>query len=113
MGGPGAGKGTQCSLLKRDFKIEHLSISGMLREEMERPGSPYVDEINENMVLGRVGRPELTVKLLRKRIDEAVEAGIHHVILDSGLCLQRYHRYSWFHRLPSEHSTERSLYSGD
>ena len=82
IGGPGAGKGTQCSLLQKRFNFEHLSIGDVLRDETKRPESPFVEEIRENHMLGRVGRKELTVGLLQKRIEQAAQVGTHTVILD-------------------------------
>jgi UMP-CMP kinase len=32
LGGPGSGKGTQCSLIKDKFKFVHLSAGDLLRE---------------------------------------------------------------------------------
>jgi len=42
LGGPGAGKGTQCANLVRDYNFTHLSAGDLLRAEQERPGSEYV-----------------------------------------------------------------------
>ena len=88
IGGPGSGKGTQCSLLRRDLEFEHSSIGDVLREEMARPGSPFQEEIREHHMLGRVGRKELTVGFLRDRIDRAAERGDHKVVID-GLLISR------------------------
>jgi UMP-CMP kinase len=41
LGGPGAGKGTQCANLVRDYNFTHLSAGDLLRAEQERPGSEY------------------------------------------------------------------------
>lgn len=35
LGGPGAGKGTQCAKLARDFHMYHLSVGDALREERD------------------------------------------------------------------------------
>jgi len=40
LGGPGSGKGTQCSNIVRDFGFMHLSAGDLLREEMNS-GSQY------------------------------------------------------------------------
>ena len=82
VGPPGSGKGTQCKRLACQFPIEHLSVGDVLRAEMEREGSPHASIIKENMVLGRVGPPEITVEALKTRIDEAVSSGIRTFILD-------------------------------
>ena len=36
LGGPGAGKGTQCANLVRDYKFTHLSAGDLLRAEQDR-----------------------------------------------------------------------------
>lgn len=33
LGGPGSGKGTQCTQLKNDFSFIHLSTGDLLRDE--------------------------------------------------------------------------------
>jgi UMP-CMP kinase len=35
LGGPGAGKGTQCDAMLRHFDIQHVSIGELLRAELE------------------------------------------------------------------------------
>jgi UMP-CMP kinase len=42
LGGPGAGKGTQCANLVRDYNFTHLSAGDLLRAEQDRAGSEYV-----------------------------------------------------------------------
>ena len=39
LGGPGAGKGTQCSRIVENFGHVHLSAGDLLREERAKPGS--------------------------------------------------------------------------
>ena len=39
LGGPGAGKGTQCSRIVEHFGHVHLSAGDLLREERAKPGS--------------------------------------------------------------------------
>ena len=41
LGGPGAGKGTHCANLVRDYGFVHLSAGDLLRAEQARPGSQY------------------------------------------------------------------------
>jgi UMP-CMP kinase len=60
----------------------HLSIGDVLREEMAIDGSPYADIIRENMAAGRVGPPELTVGLFRRRMEVAITKGIYAFVLD-------------------------------
>ncbi|TPX35707.1 hypothetical protein SmJEL517_g01885 [Synchytrium microbalum] len=64
LGGPGAGKGTQCERLVRDFGFVHLSAGDLLRAERERPGSQYGDLINNTIKEGKIVPSHITIGLL-------------------------------------------------
>ncbi|KAG0349714.1 bifunctional uridylate/adenylate kinase, partial [Gamsiella multidivaricata] len=64
LGGPGAGKGTQCSNLVRDFGFVHLSAGDLLRAEQERPGSQYGELIKTYIKEGNIVPMEVTIALL-------------------------------------------------
>lgn len=71
IGGPGAGKGTQCSLLADMYgaRVQHLSAGDLLREERARPGSIYGDLINTFITEGRIVPFEITISLLQKAME--------------------------------------------
>ena len=71
LGGPGAGKGSQCAKLARDFHMYHLSVGDVLREERDTPGSEYGELIARNMGAGRIGPMEITVTLLERAMRAA------------------------------------------
>ncbi|KAJ1562387.1 hypothetical protein HK405_012727 [Cladochytrium tenue] len=71
LGGPGAGKGTQCANLVRDFGFIHLSAGDLLREERQRPGSPYGELINTIIKEGQIVPMEITISLLHKAMKES------------------------------------------
>lgn len=71
LGGPGAGKGTQCAKLAQNFHMYHLSVGDVLREERDTPGSEYGELIARNMEAGRIGPMEVTVKLLARAVRAA------------------------------------------
>ena len=73
LGGPGAGKGTQCKLLCDVLGSYHLSIGDMLRAEAAKPDSEHGVSIRRNMQNGRVGPMEITLDLLRKAIAQIVD----------------------------------------
>lgn len=54
LGGPGAGKGTQCSNIVRDFDFVHLSAGDLLRAEQATPGSEYGDMIKHMIQTGAI-----------------------------------------------------------
>lgn len=45
LGGPGSGKGTQSTLIERNFGFRHLSAGQLLRDEQDRAGSQFGNTI--------------------------------------------------------------------
>jgi len=82
LGGPGSGKGTQCRLLSHNFSVEHVSIGSMMRDEMNRLGSPYASAIREAQLKGTLGSKDVTIGILRHRMLEAVAKGSKVFALD-------------------------------
>ena len=72
LGGPGAGKGTQCALLVRDFGFVHLSAGDLLRAEQDRPDSQFGNMIRETIREGNIVPMEVTVHLLENAMEEVV-----------------------------------------
>ncbi|EAL51813.1 UMP-CMP kinase, putative [Entamoeba histolytica HM-1:IMSS-B] len=70
LGGPGAGKGTQCDKLVEKFPITHLSAGELLRAEMARPDSQDGQLISSLIKEGKIVPSHITVKLLLKAIQE-------------------------------------------
>jgi len=64
LGGPGAGKGTQCAQIVKDFNFAHLSAGDLLRAEQNREGSQYGDLIKTCIREGTIVPMEVTMKLL-------------------------------------------------
>ncbi|KAF6227342.1 hypothetical protein HO133_008786 [Letharia lupina] len=64
LGGPGAGKGTQCANLVRDYGFTHLSAGDLLRAEQDREGSEFGSMIKEYIAEGKIVPMEVTVQLL-------------------------------------------------
>lgn len=75
LGGPGAGKGTQCANLVRDYSFTHLSAGDLLRAEQDRPGSEFGDLIRDYIKNGAIVPQEVTIQLLENAIKETVEKG--------------------------------------
>ncbi|RFU35175.1 hypothetical protein B7463_g1123, partial [Scytalidium lignicola] len=72
LGGPGAGKGTQCANLVRDYKFTHLSAGDLLREEQNRPGSEFGALIKDYIKNGLIVPMEVTVQLLENAMSDAM-----------------------------------------
>jgi len=78
LGGPGAGKGTQCANLVRDYKFTHLSAGDLLRAEQDRKGSEFGDLIKSYIKDGKIVPMEVTVQLLENAMTEVVEKDKDH-----------------------------------
>jgi len=72
LGGPGAGKGTQCENLVRDYGFTHLSAGDLLRAEQERKGSQFGEMIKEHIREGIIVPMEVTVQLLENAMTEVM-----------------------------------------
>jgi UMP-CMP kinase len=82
LGGPGAGKGTQCEMLAAKYRIGHLSVGDILRAERDAAKSPYAEIIRKNMEQGTVGPMKITVELLEKAMEKLTDKGIAIFLLD-------------------------------
>jgi UMP-CMP kinase len=75
LGGPGAGKGTQCANLVRDYGFAHLSAGDLLRAEQEREGSEFGEMIKEHIKSGEIVPMEVTVQLLENAMQAELDKG--------------------------------------
>ena len=67
MGGPGSGKGTQCTKIKEKFQFEHLSTGDLLRDELKY-NSEYAKIIDPIIKEGKLVPSEILLKILKKTI---------------------------------------------
>mmetsp|Transcript_27450 Transcript_27450/g.37842 ORF Transcript_27450/g.37842 Transcript_27450/m.37842 type:complete len:223 (+) Transcript_27450:14-682(+) len=70
LGGPGSGKGTNCSRIVSKFGYIHLSAGDLLREE-RASGSALADMINNYIREGKIVPAEVTVRLLRTAMSQS------------------------------------------
>lgn len=83
LGGPGAGKGTQCANLVRDYGFKHLSAGDLLREEQDRPGSEFGEMIKEYIRDGKIVPQEVTIQLLENAMVATIkENGNRKFLID-------------------------------
>jgi len=75
LGGPGAGKGTQCARLVQDFGFCHLSAGDLLRAEQHREGSTYGQLIQKCIREGEIVPMKVTVELLEAAMNSAMQEG--------------------------------------
>jgi len=83
LGGPGAGKGTQCAKIIEAFKTwGHISAGDCLRAERNNPDSADGELINTNIKEGKIVPVAITVKLLGKAMDAAGKEGKTCFLID-------------------------------
>ncbi|CAD6636058.1 BAH_G0032520.mRNA.1.CDS.1 [Saccharomyces cerevisiae] len=82
LGGPGAGKGTQCEKLVKDYSFVHLSAGDLLRAEQGRAGSQYGELIKNCIKEGQIVPQEITLALLRNAISDNIKANKHKFLID-------------------------------
>lgn len=73
LGGPGAGKGTQCTRIQDEFGYIHLSAGDLLREERARPGSQFGALIENCIVNGTIVPVSVTCSLLENRMNQYIK----------------------------------------
>ncbi|KAL8370597.1 hypothetical protein RB595_000795 [Gaeumannomyces hyphopodioides] len=74
LGGPGAGKGTQCARLVDQYGFTHLSAGDLLRAEQERSGSEFGELIKDYIREGKIVPMEVTIQLLENAMVEAMRS---------------------------------------
>ncbi|CAL8324981.1 unnamed protein product [Arctogadus glacialis] len=74
LGGPGAGKGTQCTKITENYSYTHLSAGDLLRGERAREGSEFGQLIDRHIKEGVIVPVEITINLLRKAMEETMKA---------------------------------------
>ncbi|KAG8630125.1 hypothetical protein KVT40_001744 [Elsinoe batatas] len=84
LGGPGAGKGTQCANLVRDYGFAHLSAGDLLRAEQDRPGSQFGDMIRTYIKEGTIVPMEVTIQLLENAMKEKMDKDGNRMFLIDG-----------------------------
>lgn len=68
LGGPGAGKGTQCLRIQKDFGFLHISAGDCLRDERQRHGSEFGEIIEEHIKAGTIVPVDITCALLKNKM---------------------------------------------
>jgi len=71
LGGPGAGKGTQCARIVEKYGYVHLSAGDLLRAERAAPGSQFGELIEHHITNGTIVPVEITCSLLERAMKES------------------------------------------
>ncbi|CAK0785639.1 hypothetical protein CVIRNUC_008850 [Coccomyxa viridis] len=78
LGGPGSGKGTQCSKLVEEFGLLHLSAGDLLRAHM-KSGTPDGNMVAEMIAQGQIVPSRVTISLLEEAM---LKGGKQQVLID-------------------------------
>lgn len=82
LGGPGAGKGTQCAKLVDNYGFVHLSAGDLLRAEQKRPGSEFGELIAQHIRDGIIVPQEVTIALLKNAMLAEAAKGNKRFLVD-------------------------------
>lgn len=117
LGGPGSGKGTQCTFIAEHFGCVHLSAGELLRDAVaEADGRGAGDRdglgavIAEHLRAGSIVPVAITIQLLRRAMERAIKAGKSRFFLVDGFPrnmdnLLGWHAMNQQERLPSSSTT--------
>lgn len=79
LGGPGAGKGTQCQQIAKEYDFVHLSAGDLLREERSKPNSKYGQLIEKYIQEGKIVPVDITCSLLENAM---IASGKNKFLID-------------------------------
>ncbi|XP_063283261.1 UMP-CMP kinase [Pelobates fuscus] len=72
LGGPGAGKGTQCERIVQKYGYTHLSAGDLLRDERKKPDSQFGELIETYIKDGKIVPVEITISLLQRAMEQTM-----------------------------------------
>lgn len=81
LGGPGAGKGTQCAHIVEDFGFVHLSAGDLLRDELKKGGDTG-NMIKKLIAEGAIVPVAVTLGLLKQAMQEHQAQGRNLFLID-------------------------------
>jgi UMP-CMP kinase len=81
LGGPGAGKGTQCARIVEEFGFVHLSAGDLLRAERKNGGEKG-ELINNYIKEGKIIPVAITIGLIKAAMEEAGKTGKTKFLID-------------------------------
>ncbi|GCB71784.1 UMP-CMP kinase [Scyliorhinus torazame] len=72
LGGPGAGKGTQCVKIVKQYGYTHLSAGDLLRAERNKGATEYGELIDNHIKEGKIVPVEITINLIKRAMEETM-----------------------------------------
>ncbi|KAJ3367789.1 adenylate kinase, partial [Kappamyces sp. JEL0680] len=73
LGGPGAGKGTQCAKIVETYKYKHISTGDLLRREVENQ-TPVGLQVSSYLSNGKMAPMDIILYLLREEVAKNTDA---------------------------------------
>lgn len=81
LGGPGSGKGTNCTRIVKDYLYVHLSAGDLLRAE-RKSGTELGSLIESLISQGKIVPSSITVRLLKEAIEKELAKGRRKFLID-------------------------------
>lgn len=81
LGGPGAGKGTECAKIVKEFDFVHLSAGDLLREE-RKAGGEQATLIDNYIKEGKIIPVAITINLIKIAMEKAGKKGKMKFLID-------------------------------
>lgn len=81
LGGPGAGKGTQCARIVQEFGFVHLSAGDLLRAERTKGGT-LGTMISDYIKEGKIIPVEITIRLIKEAMDANIKESRTKFLID-------------------------------
>lgn len=81
LGGPGAGKGTECAKIVKEFNFVHLSAGDLLREE-RKAGGEQAELIDNYIKEGKIIPVAITIGLIKIAMEKAGKEGKTRFLID-------------------------------
>jgi UMP-CMP kinase len=107
-GPPGAGKGTQCERLSKDFGFMHISAGELLRKE-RATGSDMAKRIDAYLSRGQIVPVEISLSLMQR----AIQSAAPRTVLVDGYPRNFDNVQGWESNMPAEKFAVRGVISID
>lgn len=96
LGGPGAGKGTQCEYICKSYNYVHLSAGDLLRDERVNKSSKHGQLIDEYIRNGQIVPVDITVNLLKNAMQHHIDTQQKYEFLIDGFPRNQDNLDGWY-----------------
>lgn len=111
LGGPGAGKGTQCEKITQTFKYKHLSAGDLLRAEKNRPDESENKKLIQHYIQeGLIVPVKITCALIRQAMKTERDGGGCNSFLIDGFPRNKDNLDGWIEEMGDCTNLQRVLF---